>query len=200
MKQLSPEQLEEYIAVVNKLIDRFPEPRKTLVKKMFDGPIGENYFLAPASSKEEFHSCYAGGLMVHSLNVVQNLKKLSDALCPGKFDNPTLGFVGLFHDFGKVGDGKEPMYLPNDSDWHIRRGILYKINDKCSFMPTSERGLFIFQQQGIELSRDEYLAIRLNDGPYARENEPYKMNEPDLALITHWADRWSCTQEKHSDE
>lgn len=183
------------VSLVTKLLEKLPEPRKTLVKKMFDD-IGETYFTAPASSRDEYHSCYAGGLARHSLNVVSNLKKLADALCPGRFDTPTLIFVGLFHDLGKVGDSVEEYYLPNKSDWHVKKGMLYEINKDCIYMPTSERGLYILQKYGIEVSSDEYIAIRLNDGQYVRENEPYRMKEPDLALLVHWADLWSTKQEK----
>lgn len=189
-------EFEKHVEIVGRLMDKFPEPRKTKVIEMMNGPVGEQYYLAPASSRVEYHSCFSGGLMAHSLNVVQNLKKLADALCPGQFEDSTLAFVGLFHDLGKVGDGKEPLYLPKTSDWHIKQGILYDINKKCRYMPTSERGPFLLQSHGVELSEDEYLAIRLNDGPYVKENEPYKMHEPDLALLVHWADRWSCSQEK----
>jgi hypothetical protein len=40
------------------------------------------------------------------------------------------------------------------------------------------------------------LAIRLNDGQYVRENEPYRNREPELALLLHWADMWASRQEK----
>lgn len=138
--------------------------------------------------------------MVHSLNVVQNLKKLADTLCPGTYSNATLGFVGLFHDFGKIGDGIEPFYVPKNSTWHEKQGIMFETNKKCQYMPTSERGLYIFQKFGIELSADEYLAIRLNDGQYTPENKGYAMKEPDLALLTHWADLWSTKQEKSVEQ
>lgn len=184
------------VELVNKLIDKFPEPRRGLVQTMMEGPVGLAYFTAPASSREEFHSCFPGGLAHHSLNLVRNLKKLADALCPGKFDSSTLAFVGLFHDLGKVGDGEEEYYLPQKSDWHRNKGMLYETNKDCVYMPTSERGLYILQKYGIELSSDEYLAIRLNDGQYDDTNKAYRMKEPELALLVHWADMWATQQEK----
>lgn len=195
-KRLTDEELTKNVDLVGKLIEKLPEPRRSLVKKMMDGPVGQSYYTSPASSREEYHSCYPGGLMQHSLNLIQNLKKLADALCPGRYDHATLIFVGLFHDLGKVGDGVEEFYVPQTSDWHRSKGMLYEINKDCVYMPTSERGLYILQKYGIEVSSDEYLAIRLNDGQYDDVNKAYRMKEPDLALLVHWADLWSTKQEK----
>ncbi len=195
--RLSDEQVIKNQELVFKLIEKnIPEPRLSLVRNMLKGPVGDEYFTAPASSREEYHFCFPGGLAAHSLNVVRNLRKLADALSPGKYDVGTLLFVGLFHDLGKAGDGVKPAYVPKDSDWHRKQGMLYEINKNCLGMPNSERGLYILQNQGITVSSDEYMAIRLNDGQYALENGPYKMKEPELALLVHWADRWSCEEEK----
>lgn len=199
MNKISADDIVKNRELVMKLIDKFPEPRRTLVIKMMDGPIGETYFTAPASSREEYHGCYPGGLCQHSLNVVANLRSLSAALCPGQFDGPTLIFVGLFHDFGKVGDGVEEYYVPNPSDWHRNKGMLYEINKKCIYMPTSERGLYVLQKHCIELNHEEYLAIRLNDGQYDETNKSYRMKEPCLSILVHFADRWSTEQEKVSE-
>lgn len=197
MKPPTEEEKLRNVELVMKLIEKIePASRREKVKSMMEGPVGQEYWTAPASSKEEYHSCYPGGLCQHSLNVVQNLKKLTDALCPKRYDLSTLIFVGLFHDLGKVGDGVEPYYQPNSSEWHRQKGALYETNRKCVYMPTSERGLYILQTHGVEVSSEEYLAIRLNDGMYTDENRGYRLKEPDLALLVHWADRWSTSQEK----
>lgn len=186
-------------AKVFKLINLFDEDRREKVKVMLDGSIGAAYFTAPASSREEFHSCYPGGLAQHSLNVLGYLKKFADAVqdmhrVPWTAD--TLVFVALFHDLGKAGDGLEEYYVPTEHRWKRERGEHYDINQRCLQMPTSERGLYLLQQHGITLSHEEYTAIRLNDGQYVRENEPYRNREPELALLLHWADMWATRQEK----
>jgi len=199
--QLSDEQVTGNKDVIEKLIQTFPEERRKKVEEMFAGPIGMEYFTCPASTREDFHNCGPGGLADHSLRVTRNLRSLVKALVVGAYDVPTLNFVGLFHDFGKIGDGIEPGYRLLEGDqnrWKRQRGELYEINKKSVYMPSSERGLFILQKHGIVLSSDEYLAIRLNDGPYDPTNKNYAMREPDLALLTHMADRWACTQEKTS--
>jgi hypothetical protein len=195
-KRLSDEQVVKNTEFILGLVDMFPEPRKSLVANMLEGDVGSFYFSAPASSREDYHYCFPGGLAAHSLNVLKNLNKLAKALHPGRWPDHKLVFVSLFHDLGKAGDGEVEYYVPNPSDWHRSKGMLYEINKDCIYMPTSERGLFILQKNGIVLDSEEYLAIRLNDGQYDAANKGYALKEPDLALLVHWADMTATMGEK----
>lgn len=195
-KRPTLEEIQAEWSILETLVSIMPEPRQKLVKAMLEGQVGKSFATSPASSREEFHSAFPGGLLIHSLNVVKNLKRLVKTLCPGKYDDATLAFVGLFHDLGKTGDGVEDFYVPNDNEYGRKKGFLYEINKKCMSMPNSERGLYILQKHGIEVSQDEYLAIRLNDGQYDQANSAYKMKEPELALLVHWADMWAVKSEK----
>ena len=198
-KRPTDEEIAAEISIFDTLVGIMPEPRQSLVKQMMGCSVGNSYFIAPASSREDYHSCYPGGLLVHSLNVTKTLKRLAKVLCPGKYPDDVLAFVGLFHDLGKAGDGVHEYYVPNPSQWHREKlGKMYEVNKECMPGPTSERGLYILQKHGIKLETEEYLAIRLNDGAYAEENRPYLMQEPQLALLVHMADRWATDQEKDS--
>lgn len=196
MVKLSDDAIAENMAIVQKMVAGWwSDERRKNVAKMLSGKVGEEFFTAPASTREEYHNCFPGGLCAHSLQVVENLKALNKAFV-GRFSNETLEFVGLFHDLGKVGDGERAGYIPNPKDWQRKEGHLYITNKESVFMPSSERGLYILQRHGIVVSSDEYLAIRLNDGMYDETNRKYSMKEPDLALLVNFADRWSVTQEK----
>jgi hypothetical protein len=196
MKRPTTDELAANKEKVEKLVGKFPDPRRSFVEEMLAGPVGDSFFTSPASSREEYHDAYAGGLCKHSLDVAANAIRLAKDLCPGRYPDATLVFVGLFHDLGKAGDGEHEFYVPNENEWGRKRGYLYEINKDCVWMPHAERGLYVLQKHGIELSSDEYLAIRVSDGQYVRENEPYRMHESELALIVHWADRWAVEQEK----
>jgi hypothetical protein len=196
MGKLSDEQIEKNKAIIEKLFETFPENRRRYVKDMFEGPVGLEYFTAPASSQLRFHNAFPGGLTDHSLRVAKNLRSLARAWCAERFPQPTLDFVALFHDFGKAGDGVHPYYIPNPNEWGRSKGFIYEMNHECVYMPSAELGLFVLQQHGVVLSSDEYLAIRLNDGMAEEANRRYSMKEPDLALLVHMADRWACSQEK----
>ena len=177
------------------LVGLFPEPRKEQVRKMLAGPVGEQYFAAPASTRRAHHNAFPGGLVLHSLNVLENLVKIATALCPRRFPDHQLAFCALFHDLGKAGPRGLPTYLPTTDEWKKKRGEYYEVDQK-NWLPTSEKGLFILQQEGVELDLDEYLAIRLNDGAGPTENKPYAFHTPTLALLTHWADHYAAEDEK----
>ena len=117
-----------------KLVEQLPEPRRSQVKSMLEGWVGEIYFTCPASSRADFHSSYPGGLCAHSLNVVANLYQLAKTLCPGEFKNETLIFVGLFHDLGKVGDGVRENYVPNSNPGGRNRGSSMRSTRNASML------------------------------------------------------------------
>jgi hypothetical protein len=192
---LSEEQAEKNTSTLEALLKTFEGIRQERVAKMFDA-IGLVYCTAPASSREDYHGCYAGGLLDHSLRVTKNLLVLTDALQKGKYTKIQLVFLGLMHDLGKVGDPPVELYLPNPSDWHRGKGMLYESNKKLPYMPICDRTLYLLQKYEISLSAEEYTALRISDGPYEKSNEKYGMKEPDLAVLLHFADRWACSQEK----
>lgn len=182
------------------VVEGFPDEVRTPVQKMLDGPVGEQFFLAPASSRRDFHSCYAGGLAEHSIGVIGVARELATALLGEQKTWPfpawKLDFCALFHDLGKCGDGIHPFYVPTTVGWKMDRGQLYEIDPECLQMPTAERGLFILQGNGVPMDSDMYLGIRVSDGQYVPENEPFRLKEPRIALIVHFADYWRTLQEK----
>lgn len=200
--KLSEKQAEKNVEAVNELIELMPEPKRGRMQEMFAGPVGVEYFTAPASHKEAYHACYPGGLADHSLRVTKNLHAVAEALAPGRYKSHTLNFLGLVHDLGKVGDGVQPYYIAlegQDTLWKRKRGEFYETNKNLVYMPTSDRTMFVLQRYGITLTDEEFQAIRISDGQYAKSNVEYAMQETDLALLLHFADRWACTQEKHSE-
>jgi hypothetical protein len=198
MGKLSEEDILKNNELVDKLVDKIAlvdNSRGSMLRYVLSD-LKLEYLLAPASSREDHHCCFPGGLVQHSLNVTSNLYKITKAMAPGRWQEAELIFLGLVHDLGKCGDGENLYYVPNPSDWHRNKGMLYEVNKKCAYMPIQERSLYLLQKYGITLSAEEYLAIRLHDGAYLEENKPYMQKEPDLAILIHWADHWSCAQEK----
>lgn len=181
---------------VMKLISTFPDGRREKVKLMFDD-IGEEFFTAPASTKESFHNAFPGGLCDHSLRVAMTLKRLQKDLCPDRWPNHQLAFVGLVHDLGKCGVDKVPRYIVNANQWQRREwGKIYLTNPDMPFMTIDDATIYTLQKYDIKLSAEEYLAIKLADGQYVAENKDYAMREPDLGLLLHWSDLWATKQEK----
>jgi hypothetical protein len=157
--------------------------------------------MCPASSRRDYHLAEPGGLVDHSLRVLQNALIYCKAFS-WNLPKDSLIISCLFHDIGKLGlpnkDGTfSKYYLPQDSDWHRDKlGEMYKYNKEMLHMKTPQRSVFILQHYGIKLNHDEYLAILLNDGYVLDENKSYCLKEPLLSHVVMTADYISTRQEK----
>jgi hypothetical protein len=197
-EELTPEEIEKnwdkFFGMLSKLGDR-QQAAEAMVEH-----LGERLALCPASSRKDFHNCFPGGLVDHSLRVLSNAAKIAKAF---KWNIPMDSLIigCLFHDLGKVGDLSDDNYLPQESDWHRDKlGQMYVTNKEMPFMTVPDRGVWLCAQFDLKLTHDEFMAIKLNDGQYAEENAPYKMKEPLLALVVHMADLVASNQEKGSLE
>jgi hypothetical protein len=99
--------------------------------------------------------------------------------------------VGLFHDLGKAGSFGQPYYLPNPSEWHVRKlNQRYVVNKDLPHLDIPTRSLFLVAQH-VELSDEEAQAIRYHDGQYIDENRSVAHRECRLTRLLHFADSWS---------
>lgn len=191
--ELTPEKIKEnfdkFEALCLKLGDRSEN-----VQRMVEH-LGERLALSPASARTDHHSCFPGGLVDHSLRVLQNAGRLAKVHgCDFPIDSLIISC--LFHDLGKVGDETQDYYTVQKSDWHRDRGMLYEYNEALPYMSVPHRSVYLMQKFDIKLTHDEYLAILLNDGQYIAENKSYAMREPMLSMIVHQADAFSTLWEK----
>lgn len=175
------------------------EPRKAKLLAMYE-TFSDKLCTAPASSHSSRHNCFAGGYIDHVNRVVATAIELYTVW--SKLDAPVsdftleeVVFAALNHDLGKLGSSKEEYYIPNDQDWQIKKGQVYKINPSLHFMKVPDRSVFLLQEFGIEFSEAEYLAIKLHDGLYAKGNESYLMPgmsefslKTNLPILIHHAD------------
>lgn len=174
------------------------EDRRQSVTKMVDA-ISEQFLLAPASAKRDFHNAFPGGLVDHSLRVLRNAVKYSKAMNI-QLDNDSLIIAALFHDLGKIGDGKEPYYVKQTDEWREKKlGEIYTHNDKLTYMSVGLRSLYILSSHNVVLTQPEWLAIYLNDGWVLQENKAYCLKEPALVHVIQTADYFSTLQEKRND-
>jgi hypothetical protein len=198
MKQGSAN-LAKYVKEYNAIVKTFPEERRAAIEAMMEGPIGEQFFLAPASSRRIYHNAFPVGLLAHSLNVVHNAWKIADALAPGRWSTDKVSFCALFHDLGKAGSPGKPFYTQTKDKWKFDKGEFWDVS-KQEWMPNAEKSLYLLQMHGVKVDWEETVAIRLNDGMGSESNREYSFNEPDLALVVHWADHWAMREEKAADE
>jgi hypothetical protein len=196
---LSPEDItsnfDKYRSFFEKIGDR-SEEALALVDH-----LGERLAICPASSRKEFHAAWPGGLVDHSLRVLGNALKLCKTF---GWDIPRESLIigALLHDIGKCGLIEDngivvDYYTAQDSDWHRDKlGEMYKINKEMSYMSTRDRSIHTCQYFGLHLTKDEYLAILLNDGFVLEENRPYCMKINPLVFVIMTADYIASMQEK----
>lgn len=181
---------ETMLGLLAKLGDR-SKPATDMVEA-----LGERLAMCPASSRLHYHNAFPGGLVDHSLRVLGNARRLAVAF-EWKIPKDSLIIGSLFHDLGKVGDHENDYYVPQTEEWRItKNGEAYMYNKDIKYMTVPDRGIWLCQHYGLKLSQDEMLAIKLNDGQYAKENEAYKLKEPMLADVVHMADLIATKQEK----
>jgi len=186
------------------------------IKKVFSGErldkllhmyspeeLGTELAMAPASGKLNFHSAYPGGYIDHVMNVATNAYKIKKMFESGgghiNFTDEELLFAAFHHDLGKLGDGKEPYYLPQTSEWHqTNRKEYFTHNPKLQYFDVTDRAFWLLNQYGIKYTQKEQLGIHLADGLYNEATKKYWMGynedfqlKTDLPHILHWADHMS---------
>lgn len=148
-----------------------------------------NWLTSPASTR--FHLHEGKGLLKHSVGVAENLLKFRDCFAP-EIPDESCVIVGLFHDVGKVGMPRKPLYIQNDNEWEVKkRNIAYKTNPEIVQMGLAARSLYLVSKY-IPLSDAEAQAILYHDGQYIAENRCVAHKEEPLTLLTHWADYWTA--------
>ena len=198
---LTAEQIQEnYQLFISNIEKYIASPRKEKLLEYYKS-IEEHLVLAPAAIRESNHNCLPGGYVDRVNRVVKAALELS-SLWSGygdstnTFTQEELVFAAINHDLGKLGVGSTPGTLPNDNDWQVKnQGAFYKINHQLSFSTVPDRSLFILQSEGIPVTENEYLGIKLHDGLYDESNKAYLISfQPEsrlrttLPIILHQAD------------
>lgn len=200
MKDLTPEQmmenLDKFYSLINKYISG---DRKDKLLDMYKS-IEETLVTSPASTRLSHHNAFAGGYVDHVIRVVEAalvFEKVWDKFGQSKnYTTEELAFSAINHDLGKLGSNDQPVYIPNQSQWHREnQGLMYNYNPNVTHMRIADRSLFVLHKYGVEVSENEYLAIKLHDGLYEESNKPYYITynkdtelRSNIAYILHQAD------------
>ena len=157
-------QFEKYQGVLKKVVG-------TELARDICETFGERLLLCPRGLTEQ-DGGMPGELLSFSLNVASVAKSLSSTFGDAK----SLVKVSLLHELGKVGglSQEQELYLVQESEWHREKlGQVYKYNDKCPKMNVAHRTLWLLSHFGVELTRDEWLAINVSQGMHLQENQFY---------------------------
>ena len=206
--ELNEEEIQQNFDELLNVIKKYftGERQEKLLFMYSENELGIEAAIAPASMMTHWHLAHPGGYAQHILNVVKNsfgAKKLWQvAGAHIDFTDEEMVFCALHHDLGKLGDENGAYYKPQDQDWLLKKGEVYKMNSNVQYMEVTDRAVYNLQRYGIKYNWKEYLGIKLADGMYNDACEKYlKSFRPELRLKTnlplviHLADYISCRAE-----
>ena len=145
--------------------------------------LGERLVVSPSAGRTERGNAYPGGLVAELLEVTKSMRKINEALEYGVSARSILK-VGLLHAIGKSGDLSNSYFLDQDNEW--RRETLeeyYKFNESMPKMTHAHRTLWLLQQYGVSLDRDEWEAISVGGGLHLVENRFYSNSKSKITKL-----------------
>jgi hypothetical protein len=119
-----------------------------------------DFYTAPASAK--YHSCFPGGLCLHSLNVHKRI--MTKVSASDGIDQESLSIVSLFHDLCKANFYKQDLRNTKDESGQWIKVPYYTFDDQFP-LGHGEKSLFLIQRH-IELTNEEALAVRWHMGNF----------------------------------
>lgn len=172
--------------------ERYIKELKAIGRVDTDGLLAEmednKFFTAPCSGAH--HLAKEGGLLEHSLNVLDYARKLNET-----FGNPikdeSIVITALLHDLGKMGDRGKSNYVEN-----ILKGGKqseskpYTTNPALAYIPHEVRSVAIAERY-IDLTEEEEQAILFHNGLYGAFKYDIQGKETALYMILHFADMWA---------
>lgn len=172
---------EEFKRIVKTNIDRDG------INELMDWLDNTDFYTAPASTK--YHGACEGGLVMHSLNVYSELKKLCAVYAP-ETSEESMAIVALFHDLCKVGFYKTEMRWRKDANDKWEQYATYKHDEDFAFGGHGSKSVYLLMYY-MRLLPDEASAVNCHMGAwdastYSNPSEVYSRNI--LAWLLHVAD------------
>ena len=200
-----PEIIKSNFDKLNKMVeDTFEGDNLQNIKNLFNH-FEDRMIEAPASGRPNYHNCFPGGWIDHTLRVIETSLKMREHFIElGVEETSTENDVVLaavFHDLGKLGDLNHPYYKYQTDEW--RRNKLqewYTYNPDMENMSVTDRALWLLQHFNIKVSTEVWKAIKLSDGMFDKGNEDLYRRSTDskniLHYIVHFGDWASTISEK----
>lgn len=141
----------------------------------------------PASSEVKHHSSYPGGLLVHSVLVMEVALSVAEALSYNEPQNVVMAL--LLHDVGKIGQ-----YTNYESDKENKRWLKVKQE-----VPHQIRSLLLASKelQAFKVLPEEvWQAVAFHGSAYSNMAKEVEHKEFFLTLIIQLADKWANKMER----
>ena len=150
-----------YITFCNKL------KKYNCYSEQMNNEIGELLKDAPFSMNDESGTAYQGSMIDVVLNHLCVIAyTINDVVFgeSGRFNSMRVNPDMLMRVLLLQHIAKSEMFVPTRDSWKVKKGMLYDFNpDIKTSMKLGERSLYMCQKYGIELSEEEYEAIKTID-------------------------------------
>jgi len=173
---------ETYLSIARRSI------RRDGIEDLLEWLEQTDFFSAPASTK--YHGNHESGLVLHSLNVFFQLKKLCKEVYYCEASDESIAIVSLFHDLCKVGCYKTEMRWRKNAQNQWEQYPVYTFKEDFAYGGHGSKSVFLVQSF-MKLTPEEASAINCHMGQwdstsYSNPTTVYERNL--LAWLLHVAD------------
>lgn len=187
---------EEFLGYIDQYISG---DRGEKLKKYYES-LEDVLLLYPAATKNEYHSAFPGGYVMHVNSVIKASIELYSmwekfGADVSKFTLEELVFSAINHDLGKISIHEKEQYITQTDEWRKNKlGEEYAYDSSVYYMAVPDKSIYLLQKNSIVMSYNEMLAIKTHDGLYDKANESYFYARPEnriypsINYILHQAD------------
>ena len=171
-------------------VDALGSVRREGVGALMDWIGASDFYTAPASTR--FHGAYEGGLVQHSVEVLDYLMVLDEAFEAG-LPTDSMVLCALLHDLCKVGFYKVDMRWRKNSRNQWEQYPTYKIDEDYPFGGHGSKSVYLIQHF-VALQPEEAAAINCHMGQFdatTYSNPSHAFETYPLAWLLHVADEAS---------
>ena len=200
-----PEQIKDNWDKLNKIIrETFEGEQCNNIRLLFDH-FEDRMVEAPASGRPNYHNCFPGGWIDHTLRVIETSLKMREHFVDLGVEviatKEDVVLAAMFHDLGKLGDLNNPYYRIQTDDWRRKKlNEFYTHNNDMENLSVTDRALWLLQHFNIQVSTEVWKAIKMSDGMFDAGNESYYRTSSDsrniLHYIVHFGDWMATVAEK----
>ena len=202
---MNAEQIQKRYEELNNIVqENFDKEQSNNIRLLFQH-FEDRIIEAPASGRPNYHNCFPGGWIDHTLRVIETSLKTMELFVGLGVDvtakKEDVILAAMFHDLGKLGDLNDPYYKIQTDDWRRKKlNEFYTHNSDMENLSVTDRALWLLQHFNIKVSTEVWKAIKMSDGMFDAGNEDYYRRSSDsrniLHYIVHFGDWMSTVAEK----
>ncbi len=157
--------------------------------------LGADFIAAPASTMENLHNAFEGGLIDHVLKVTKYALDLNKIYPESiRVKDESLIKICLLHQIGKA-----KLYVPCESEWHRKnQGKMYDFAKDIISMKVGERSAYYALSYGVKLNEEEFQSIINYDKDDSDKQS--KWHNSILGILLKQANEIAMLQEKTTSD